>query len=572
MLIVLLSYLNIFFAGLGTGLLSLRIAGIKIPPLSKHEILATSLLGFCMNLALSQLISLFLPVNGISNGILTICASGIILSSYKISELCKIFSFKISLPNTLSFNLPFFFLFLFSLYFTSLIPQIKDTWFYHLQAILWTENYGTVIGLGNLFSNLAYNSAVFTGNALFGLKGINGQNYFGINTFLWITTLLMFALRTRKHLIAKQTILALADTFIVMLLFRYFYLWLSSASPDPAAAFLLVLAFFMYTDSNRSEINRLSLPLLLISLVTFKLNNIFFLVPAFYLLWKSLKQKQFKPFSLLFFPALILIPWLIRNVMLSGYLFYPLTFPDLFSFDWKIPPAQAFYESALIRSWAMYGILPDAPVQFFPLQNWLPAWLHAIGNFNILLLFLSFLSPILTTFLPPKKHSLPLTLTLTLTLTLLTAPSPRFMMGVMLISIVFPLFLYPRLLNNRINSIMLPALLLLTVFSIEPALLRTHLKYPSPFSILRPARFPISEARPIQYNNISLHYTDPAIALESYATAPPNTPQLRQGLQARGNHPSQGYRINPDSLSSSDNHFSSIKQYYQHQTISTQAH
>ncbi|MBK5721203.1 hypothetical protein JGH11_10010 [Dysgonomonas sp. Marseille-P4677] len=46
---------------------------------------------------------------------------------------------------------------------------------------------------------------------------------------------------------------------------------------------------------------------------------------------------------------LLCIPWLIRNVILSGYLVYPIYQIDLFSFDWKLPQEVAIKAKDYIR-------------------------------------------------------------------------------------------------------------------------------------------------------------------------------------------------------------------------------
>ena len=44
---------------------------------------------------------------------------------------------------------------------------VYDSKFYHIQAIKWIEEYGTVVGLGNLFDRLANNNSNFLVSAYF---------------------------------------------------------------------------------------------------------------------------------------------------------------------------------------------------------------------------------------------------------------------------------------------------------------------------------------------------------------------------------------------------------------------
>ena len=52
-----------------------------------------------------------------------------------------------------------------------------DTGLYHAQSIHWIEEYGIVLGLGNLHSRLAYNSAAFALSALYSMSFMGGQSY-----------------------------------------------------------------------------------------------------------------------------------------------------------------------------------------------------------------------------------------------------------------------------------------------------------------------------------------------------------------------------------------------------------
>ena len=60
-------------------------------------------------------------------------------------------------------------------------------------------------------------------------------------------------------------------------------------------------------------------------------------------------------FKLLIIALILFLPWVIRNLILSGYLVYPgLTF-DPFHFDWRIPAEAVRRESAVITAWARFS-------------------------------------------------------------------------------------------------------------------------------------------------------------------------------------------------------------------------
>lgn len=48
---------------------------------------------------------------------------------------------------------------------------------------------------------------------------------------------------------------------------------------------------------------------------------------------------------------LIVLPFLVRNVIVSGYLIYPYSSIDLFNVDWKMAASFAAYDSREIMAW-----------------------------------------------------------------------------------------------------------------------------------------------------------------------------------------------------------------------------
>ncbi|MCH5434735.1 hypothetical protein LT991_18700, partial [Leptospira interrogans serovar Canicola] len=91
---------------------------------------------------------------------------------------------------------------------------------------------------------------------------------------------------------------------------------------------------------------------------------------------------------------LILLPWLIRNVILSGYLIYPFSAIDIFNFDWKVPLNAVVSEKLSITGWARNpgeGYKEAAQMKFW---EWFPIWWNTISKLNRLFIVISFLSPI----------------------------------------------------------------------------------------------------------------------------------------------------------------------------------
>ena len=87
------------------------------------------------------------------------------------------------------------------------------------------------------------------------------------------------------------------------------------------------------------------------------------------------------------------MPFLVRNVILSGWLLYPFTFVDLFSFDFKIPKGMADYDAKEIQVWGRG--FSDVKRYDDPLKNWFPEWFANLDGSNKVFLILALIGVVL---------------------------------------------------------------------------------------------------------------------------------------------------------------------------------
>ena len=71
-------------------------------------------------------------------------------------------------------------------------------------------------------------------------------------------------------------------------------------------------------------------------------------------------------------------PFLIRNVILSGWLVYPFTAIDLFDVDFKIPKGMADYDAKEIQVWGRG--FTDVTRYDDPITAWLPEWVAGLDG------------------------------------------------------------------------------------------------------------------------------------------------------------------------------------------------
>ena len=84
---------------------------------------------------------------------------------------------------------------------------------------------------------------------------------------------------------------------------------------------------------------------------------------------------------------LTIAPFLVRNVILSGWLVYPFTAIDLFDVDFKIPKGMAEYDAREIQVWGRG--FSDVTRYGEPAGKWLPEWAAGLDNVNKLFLVLA---------------------------------------------------------------------------------------------------------------------------------------------------------------------------------------
>lgn len=306
--------------------------------------------GWASCILLLQIWHLFAPITSallIPLGILSIL--GGVLSSREItSELKSTSKIHILVSGVILLVIG---LWLGSLATESSVPY--DTGLYHLQAIKWNSEFAIVPGLGNLHSRLAFNNSNFLYSALIDQGFWDGRSHHIANSTLVFVLILQiadqfvdFILRKRKSFVAFYY-MVMAGSVISWVYGFPVKFALTSHNQDLPVFILGVLCFGLLLrsllESNTvKEKGNDNFLLLLLSVcgVTIKLSflPVAFLICAFILarvLWKKVVHlKGFIKLSIL--PGIMLLTWLIRGVILSGYLFYPnpvLSVPVA----WRIP-------------------------------------------------------------------------------------------------------------------------------------------------------------------------------------------------------------------------------------------
>ncbi len=292
-----------------------------------------------------------------------------------------------------------------------------DSDLYHAQSIRWIEEYGVVKGLGNIHLRFAYNSSFFALSALYSMRFLGCQSLHAVNGFL---TLMLSVEVLGLSRLPKLKKIRLSD-FARLAAFYYLttiYGEITSPASDYAimcAVFFIIIKWLSLTEENTKS----AAPYALICVgcvyaITLKLTAGFILLLVVKPACMLIKEKRWKDIVIyIFMGVAVILPWIIRNIIISGYLLYPFPELDIFNVDWKIPAEMAAIDAAEIKTWGR-GLYNSALVNL-PITDWFPHWfsetLPALGKLFIvldilciiLLIAAAALKPIRTAVLTPDN-------------------------------------------------------------------------------------------------------------------------------------------------------------------------
>ncbi|MBE0303553.1 LIC_10190 family membrane protein [Leptospira interrogans] len=388
MLAILISAILSLYIFISFGILAEKILKVKF------QFTDRVLVGLSVTNTLVSLVSLFLPITIL---VLFIFLSFCFVFLYFERKNLKLLTFGLIHKNIIVIiTFPFL---LSALVFSLNPPFAYDSGLYHIQSIKWIQEYSVVPGLANLHGRFGFNPNIFTIFALTSLKEIFKQEIFSVNFVIY--SILVLHSINRIYKILKQE--GFTNSFllhsIVLFLILEQFMSLSSPTPDLIS---IVLPLYILTNLPKNENgihaklnleNYFSSIILSVYTISVKLATIplCILILLLIIRYKFDGKKLLIVISIIF---LILLPWLIRNVILSGYLIYPFSAIDIFNFDWKVPLNAVVSEKLSITGWARNpgeGYKEAAQMKFW---EWFPIWWNTISKLNRLFIVISFLSPI----------------------------------------------------------------------------------------------------------------------------------------------------------------------------------
>ena len=257
-----------------------------------------------------------------------------------------------------------------------------DTDLYHSQAIRWIEEYGVIKGLGNLYNRLAYNSAFMCLQALFSGEFLLNQSTHVVNSYI-ACGMFLHSFNT-LFFYRKSSIIRSSDLFkVVALIYICTSNSLSALSSPNTDNFALLMVLFIFIkwselseDGEKDEAVYGMLCLLGVFACSLKLSTIMVLVLVLNPVVCLIKQRQWNKIIIFICSSMFIIaPFLIRNVLISGYLLYPYSQLDFFNVDWKMAKSVVDFDNKEIMAFGKG--LNSYFLSDYSLKEWFPIWWSA---------------------------------------------------------------------------------------------------------------------------------------------------------------------------------------------------
>nr|WP_178138336.1 hypothetical protein [Flavobacterium haoranii] len=346
--------------------------------------------------------------------------------------------------------------FIISLLFYYIInPRNFDTLLYHVAAIQWNESYRVIPGLANFYDRLGFNSSMFVLSAGFTFKEIYNQHIFIINSLLFT----VFS----SWLIVKAFRLKNIYSLLLVIYLYFFseqYIHLISSCGTDTIANILISYILLSLLIIPNAINSKKLVFIIIPFVciTVKFSVLPILIISLYSIFQVEKLKLNFIKTVTLYSIFYLGGWLIRNFILSGYLFYPNPSLDFFSVDWKVPKERVSVTYKWIISFGRIPFKSYPEVLKLSFKEWFPIWWEAAllknKTFYILSLFSSFLITINLLIVKKRKENFKIGVILITCITgvllwLFTAPDIRFSFAFILFLSLLPLYFLKSIKINR---------------------------------------------------------------------------------------------------------------------------
>ena len=344
MILILLSWLYIFFTAVSFGIVFSKALRIQ-----QFDIVVTPILGLFSITLLASVWAFFAPIAIWFHAILILLA---VLFWYKNKT-----TFTSILQSTLvqikSFSKPIKILLVVSsllvLAQSATLPFIIDNESYYIQTIKWLNEYGFVKGLANLHLFLGQTSGWHITQSVYSFSFLYDR-FNDLNGFCLLLGN-FFAFQKLQAYFTKGNQMNLLFG-LLPLTYVFLFQFISAPSPDfPVYLFAFVL-FSMYIQNGGEKDSFIIITILTLFAVYIKITAVVLLLFPIVLLVKNYKALKQTLFTISCIGTLVLLLFILKNVMLTGYPLFPLPFFRMDEFDYTVPTIimDFFFSKSMMNS------------------------------------------------------------------------------------------------------------------------------------------------------------------------------------------------------------------------------
>ncbi len=258
--------------------------------------------------------------------------------------------------------------------------KLVDTIWYHAQTIHWIEEYGCVRGTANLLYSLGYNNAQHYFDALFSMKWLLGQSLKGTGGFFGLVIFLHGLLRVcrwKRHAHHCADMLAVWEMGYSIIVTAFYTDPYVDTLPNALVFFILTEWFGLLEEKKEDTVWFGFYCLLAVFAVVCKTSVAMTVLLSAYPVYLFVKKKKAR--LILFYLGagfLITIPFMITNVIVTGYPVYLLSALDFFDVPWKIDPAILEYS---VDNMVAFARMPEGTMEeaLNCGLRWVPSWFRA---------------------------------------------------------------------------------------------------------------------------------------------------------------------------------------------------
>ena len=382
MVVVLLSYVYIFLMCLIAGVAIRKALSRFIPIPSEERIGITGIVttGLVTLTVYAECFSIFYKVGAVCHALMLIILT---IGAYKYRKEVSVLLTGVRKRFRSKEGVVCLIIVLISAFYASRGVFHRDTGIYHAQAIRIIEEYGIIKGLGNFQLHFAYNSSYLALCALFTLSfvlpfALHTMTGFIMALFTCYAACGLMKWTSRASHTADMARLAIIIYGITVLEY------LQSPATDYGAMYMVLYIMCAWiTQAVEKKDDSEDIPVygylavLSIFTVSMKLSAAALVVLAvlpFILLVKKKMAKETVSFILIGF--LSFLPYLVRNVIISGWILYPAEAIDLFNVVWKVPAEYMKFDADQIKVWGreLQDITSVEEGITVGISEWLPIW------------------------------------------------------------------------------------------------------------------------------------------------------------------------------------------------------